>query len=650
MKKSFSKGVKEVAKKTLNKAYNKTVQAIKNPEESTERAKWQRKLDDAKAQYSEEIAKMNLNEAYYNGTREVQSNPNSNKRSSKVASNVWNITYELIESQVDPSIPYPKVTAIHEEDMEKAKLIEKALINEIRNLKLASMNDLQERTTPVMGADYMHVEWDNDKGYHSTMGGVAISSRSPKQIIPQPGVTCIEDMDYLFMLTTHTKKAVKKKYGVDVSLANEESPELRGVDAPSNDDLVTVNTCYYRNDEGNIGIFTWCDDYVLENIYDYQARQMERCKKCGEPKDGDECKCGSKSFEMAPEKMQQLTKNIETGSGMLQAIMVDEAEEIDPMTGEAVLIEREVPVEIPYYQPNCIPIVIRKNVSKANRLIGVSDIDVIRDQQDNVKKLGTKINEKVYGGGSIVTLPKTVNVVLDETEMKVVRVSNQNELQMIKAIDLKPDVTVDRILINDEYQRAKSSLGITDSFQGKYDPSATSGVAKQYSINQAAGRMESKKAMKNDAYAKLYQMIFEFWLAYADQKIPFQSIGQNGEQEFSYFDRYQFLKQDDAGEWYWNDEFIFETDPTSTIMSNREAMWQQIDFKLQSGAFGTLADPNTNLRYWKYMEKNGYPNAGEIKKDFEAEVQRKMQQEEMLMQMQAQQGQPEQAQTEQPMM
>ncbi len=124
MKKSFGKGVKEVAKKTLNKAYNKTVQAIKNPEESTDRAKWQRKLDDAKAQYSEEIAKMNLNEAYYNGTREVQSNPNSNKRSSKVASNVWNITYELIESQVDPSIPYPKVTAIHEEDMEKAKLIE----------------------------------------------------------------------------------------------------------------------------------------------------------------------------------------------------------------------------------------------------------------------------------------------------------------------------------------------------------------------------------------------------------------------------------------------------------------------------------------------------------------------------------------------
>lgn len=645
MKNKFGKGVREVARKTIGKAYNKTVQAIKNPEESTERAKWQRRLDDAKSQYSGEIEKMNLNEAYYNGTREVQGNPNSNKRSNKVASNVWNITYELIESQVDPSIPYPKVTAIHAEDMEKAKMIEKALINEVRNLKLASMNDLQERTTPVMGADYMHVEWDNEKGYHSTVGGVSVSSRSPKQIIPQPGVTCIEDMDYIFVLTTHTKKSVKKKYGVDVELAVEESPELRGAGAPTNEDLVTVNSCYYRNDEGNIGIFTWCDDYVLENIYDYQSRQMERCKKCGEPRDGDECKCGSKTFEMVPEKMQTLTKDIETDAVSIKAIKVEEVEEIDPMTGETILVEQEIPVEIPYYQPNCIPIVIRKNVSKANRLIGVSDIDVIRDQQDNVKKLGSKISEKVYGGGSMITLPKSVNITLDDTEMKVVRISNPADLQMIKAIDLKPDVTVDRVLINDEYQRAKSSLGITDSFQGKYDASATSGVSKQYAINQAAGRLESKKAMKNDAYAKLYEMIFKFWLAYADQKIPFQSIGQNGEQEFDYFDRFQFLKEDDAGEWYWNDEFIFETDPTSTIMSNREAMWQQIDFKLQSGAFGTLGDPSTNLKYWKYMEKNGYPNAGEIKKDFELEVQQKQEQEQTLLQMQMQ---PQEGQMEQP--
>ena len=47
------------------------------------------------------------------------------------------------------------------------------------------------------------------------------------------------------------------------------------------------------------------------------------------------------------------------------------------------------------------------------------------------------------------------------------------------------------------------------AYQGKYDASATSGTAKQYSINQAAGRLESKRTMKNNAYSALFKMIFQ---------------------------------------------------------------------------------------------------------------------------------------------
>ena len=172
----------------------------------------------------------------------------------------------------------------------------------------------------------------------------------------------------------------------------------------------------------------------------------------------------------------------------------------------------------------------------------------------------------------------------------------------------------------DNYEAARSTLGITDAFQGKYDPSATSGVAKQYAVNQSAGRLESKRVMKHDAYAKLYEMMFKFLLAYSDQKVPYSYQDKDGEYLFSHFDRYQFLRQDAAGEFYWDDEFIFETDPTSTITMNREALWQQADFKLQSGAFGPLQDPKTLYRYWTYMERNNYPNAAEMKKQFEQEV------------------------------
>ena len=173
----------------------------------------------------------------------------------------------------------------------------------------------------------------------------------------------------------------------------------------------------------------------------------------------------------------------------------------------------------------------------------------------------------------------------------------------------------------DNYEAARSTLGITDAYQGKYDASAVSGTAKQYSINQAAGRMESKRIMKQEAYCRLYEVMFKFMLAYADQPVPLSTKKPDGEYEFSHFNRYEFLKMDESGELYWDDEFIFEVDPTSTIMMNREAMWQQIDMKYQAGAFGEIGQPETLLNYWTFMEKNDYPHASEIRKMFAEKLQ-----------------------------
>ena len=205
---------------------------------------------------------------------------------------------------------------------------------------------------------------------------------------------------------------------------------------------------------------------------------------------------------------------------------------------------------------------------------------------------------------------------------------------MIDILNMQVNIQQDLTMVNKAYEDARSTLGITDAFQGKYDPSAVSGTAKQYSINQAAGRLESQRVMKNDAYAKLYELMFKFWLAYADDPLPITGSGVNGEQDFDVLDKKDFIKQDAAGEYYWNDEFLFETDPTSTMMANREAMWQQIDMKLQSGAFGQLGSLETMRLYWSLMEKNHYPNAGDVL----AQV-KMMLQEQQMMQQQAQQMQ-----------
>ena len=602
------------------------------PEKLRKLRKWQNRFEIARTAYSQHRSDMDTYEDYYNGTRELQPNPNTNRAPKKKASNVRNIVYELIESQVDNSIPMPKVRAIHPEDEELAKNIEHALYNEITKALYKDINDLQERTTPIQGGDFFHVEWDPNAGMHCTLGDVHVEELHPKQVIPQPCVTEIEKMDYIFLIFTQTKEFIKKKYGVDVKDAAEERPEIRNAeDTTYNDDVVSQIVAYYKNDKGGIGMFSWVEDYILVDLEDYQERKLERCKKCGEPRSGDVCPvCGGKKFEKIPEETEEVMADIPLTNGnfipsvigLEEVPMLDEngAEMLD-QTGAPMMMARQVHERIPYYKPNVFPLVLRKNVSKNKQLLGGSDVDVIIDQQDTIKKLGTKINEKLINGQSFATLPEGLEIRKDGNEMNTVRV-RQQDIGLIGVYNLQGDVSKDRVVLEDNYQWAKSSLGVTDSYQGKYDSSATSGTAKQYSITQAAGRLESKRIMKNNAYAALFKMIFQFWLAYADEPIPLSYQNEDGTYEFAHFNRYDFLKKDDAGEWYWNDEFIFETDTTSTIMTNREAMWNAADVKYQAGAFGPIGDLESLVLYWEFMAKANYPNAGEILSNLQDRLQR----------------------------
>ena len=596
--------------------FKKTMEKLIDPEKNKKLLNWQAKYETAKTKYADALSNMTSYENYYEGDKKI-ANTSGTGYAAKGAINVRNIVYELIESQVDVSVPMPKVTAIHEEDAEQAKKIEQFLENETRLLGFSALNDLQERIVPIQGGDFFLVEWDNTKGYHCNIGDLAISTIHPRQVIPQPGVTEVDQMDYIFTRTSQTKDYVKRRFNKDVSLEDETDSDIR--EEVVTDDIVTVVTAYYKNTKGGIGLFRWCGDVVLEDLDDYQARQIEVCDKCGKPKtnDSDTCECGCKKF-----------KTVEDATEILN--MMKETIVIDPMTGEQISQQEEKQIEIPYYKPAEFPLILRRNITRDKHLLGTSDVAVISDQQETVKKLGSKINEKLLKGGSFVTLPQDKGVETTDEEFKIIRVDTPAEKALIDVITVQADCGQDRIVLEENYQWAKSALGITDSFQGKYDSSALSGTAKQYSINQAAGRLESKRVMKNAAYAKLYEMMFKFALAYADEPIPVITTGTDGEMVYSHFDKKDFLKIDAADTPYWNDEFIFETDPTSTLMVNREAMWNQADMKLQSGAFGPLGDLETNYLYWLEQERNSYPHAGEIKRVIEQRLEDQKQMQEQL--------------------
>lgn len=618
---------------------------------------WKKRLEEARESYGSDKNRMKTYQGYYDGDRSVAQDPNSSYSPSKKASNVRNIVYELIESQVDSSIPMPKVRAIHPEDEELAKKLEHYLENKIKTTKLPLLNDMMERNVPVQGGDFFHVQWDANAGLHSQIGDIKVSEIHPKKLIPQPGMVEIEEMDYFFVQELYTKKKVKTIYGVSVEDCGNDYTDLAGEQSSTasiNSDIVTVNTAYYHNEHGGVGIFVWCDTEVLLDLDDYEARYLDHCAKCGAVMQNGVCpECGSKKVKKMPEEYEEMAEGMEvktsypmadgTFSRNIDPFTEEEAPQMDengqPVMdemGQPVMEMRKVKRKIPYYKPNIYPVVLRKNITQNDRLLGGSDVAVIIDQQDTVKKLGSKINEKLLKGGSFVTLPAGIDVEKTDKELKILRVRNAADKSLIDVINVQPNVQNDLSYEETNYNWAKSALGITDSFQGKFSSSEVSGTARQYAINQAAGRLESKRTLKNEAFAKLYEYMFKFWLAYSDQSSAIISTDSNGTANYDEIDRHEFLKIDSAGEFYWDDEFLFETDPTSTLMQNREALWNQTDLKLQSGAFGPVGDLETARAYWTIQKANGYPNAAIILNIIEQRI--KEQQE---MAMQAQQAMPQ---------
>ena len=618
---------------------------------------WKKRLEEARESYGSDKNRMKTYQGYYDGDRSVAQDPNSSYSPSKKASNVRNIVYELIESQVDSSIPMPKVRAIHPEDEELAKKLEHYLENKIKTTKLPLLNDMMERNVPVQGGDFFHVQWDANAGLHSQIGDIKVSEIHPKKLIPQPGMVEIEEMDYFFVQELYTKKKVKAIYGVSVEDCGNDYTDLAGEQSSTasiNSDIVTVNTAYYHNEHGGVGIFVWCDTEILLDLDDYEARYLDHCAKCGAVMQNGVCpECGSKKVKKMPEEYEEMAEGMEvktsypmadgTFSRNIDPFTEEEAPKVDengqPVMdemGQPVMEMRKVKRKIPYYKPNIYPVVLRKNITQNDKLLGGSDVAVIIDQQDTVKKLGSKINEKLLKGGSFVTLPTGIDVEKTDKELKILRVRNAADKSLIDVINVQPNVQNDLSYEETNYNWAKSALGITDSFQGKFSSSEVSGTARQYAINQAAGRLESKRTLKNEAFAKLYEYMFKFWLAYSDQSSAIISTDSNGAANYDEIDRHEFLKIDSAGEFYWDDEFLFETDPTSTLMQNREALWNQTDLKLQSGAFGPVGDLETARAYWTIQKANGYPNAAIILNIIEQRI--KEQQE---MAMQAQQAMPQ---------
>lgn len=641
---------------------------------------WQERLTKSDNEWSEQVTKMDHREELYGGSNALTQMTQKDE-SGQTTPHVRNIVFELIEAQVSSGIPMPKVSAMDKEYEKHANIIEHWLRYELDRQQTEERNDMAERIVPIQGGVVFHVEWDNAKRSWKTIGEQSTTLIHPKQLAPQPGIyTGFEDMDWVILKYPTTKGFILRKYGIDVEDEQESEPEVRagsGTESDSEDNL-TLYIGYERNTDGGINKYSWVNDTQIEDIENYQARRQPVCTRCGrvqpnqgqilsnldkeggtitpqqqimeqaagqrmagqladqlmnpgtgqegdvvgltltagaEPElpryDGGACPwCGNNEWTSEEMEWEEVIVPIHTQMGN---VIPGATMDIDAETGNAV----EVPTKIPYYKPDVFPLVLQKSVSKFGSLLGNSDVDVIETQQNTINRMHKKIIDRLLKAGTRVTLPEKARLRIDSKDNEIWYLSSPADRNMIGVYNFTGNLQYEMAYLSQVYEEARQVLGITDSFQGRRDPTATSGKAKEYAAAMSAGRLESKRIMKNAAYAKLFELMFKFQLAYADEPRTIAYKNQKGDIEYEEFNRYDFLVQDATGQWHWNDRFTFSVDTSAPLAANREAMWQETRANLQSGAFGDPSDLRTLISFWSKMELLHYPGAGETRKELE---------------------------------
>ena len=202
--------------------------------------------------------------------------------------------------------------------------------------------------------------------------------------------------------------------------------------------------------------------------------------------------------------------------------------------------------------------------------------------------------------------------------LNVVRLENPAKADMVRLQDLQLNISQHLTMKNAIYEEAKNLVGITDSYLGRYDSSAKSGIAKQTSAAQAAGRLASKRMMKAAAWARIYELIFKLLLAYDDDEHDVLYRDDEGNEQYETWSRYEFLTRDADGAWCWDDDYLFACDSSLSLMSDRAELWQQVLADYQSGAYGNPGDPAALIHLWKMREELHYPLAGQTRRYLES--------------------------------
>ena len=508
------------------------------------------------------------------------------------------MVYELIESKIDNSIPMPKIRPRYKTDLPLVSVTENYLKFEVDGIFTKYLNDRSERSTYVDGTSWYKVWWDSLDNTHERSGNVKIDLCRVDQIVPQPGVSDYRQLEYIFERKEISLTRIWDLY------------HRRIIPTEANTNVIEVISCYYLNSDRVVGLFMYAPHsrQVICNEEDWQIRKLRTCTVCGTVNPtGDTCRnCGSKTFKYENATEEILENDIEEIYNPYDVGETDDESEKEHYKSRVFLTAG---TKIPFYKITQLPFIPRPAISSLDNIYGTSEVKVTLESQDAINKLLTKALEKTMKSGTILTKPEKLKIGDSDDTIKVLSVRTTEEATMVQSRPVVADTSQDLVMAATLYESGKASSGVTESFQGAKDSSATSGKAKQYAAVMTAGRIESLRVMKSAAFAGLYELVLKYLLAFSDEPRKFVRVLPNGSQKEEVWNKYMFLDKDKYGNIYYRDDLRFDSDPASTLSQNRAQMWQETQDKFVQGAFGNPADPRVLELFWNIMDSLQYPLA-----------------------------------------
>jgi hypothetical protein len=584
----------------LGNANNKETDYLNTDEENELVGLWNQKYLLAKAQM--EASRINSAEltkwrnAYFGEFFKLDSNGKETTERQKA---LRKVVYELVESKVISLLPGPKMSPRYYSDIFLVNATEALLNHEIDKMLSEEVHDESEHSCLIDGTTWLKVEWDPFDNTNERSGMPKVINCPVDTVYPQPGIVDYKKLEYIFEVKWLTLATIMDLYS-------------RKVTPSDGSDMIQVVEVYYLNKNRLVGrlIYTIDSLKVLSNDVEWGMRKIRKCTRCDSiVRIADKCPvCDNTEFkyqavteELLEEDLVYIENKFRSGETNNQ--QEDTEEENSQKTIKAG-------TKLPYYLIRQLPFVPKRTTKVAKDMYGISEVQLALEAQDSINKLLNKAEAKSAKSKAYVTKLKDTYIDDEDAEITYIEIESAQEGQAIQVKQVMADISEELAMVRILYDNARSTQGITDTDQGKYDPSAKSGKAKEAQLMASAQRQSSSKIQRNTAYAGVYELIFKYLLAYSDEQRAFVALLPDGTYREEIWSKYMFLARNQQQELYYRDDFAWSVDSVAYITKDRELMWELIDRDFLNGTTGAQMDPQRSLLlYWHMKDQHGYPTA-----------------------------------------